>query len=280
MKQVVVFANMSRENVRRSVADFEKWLAGRCVMRVIALNEPERKTDFAGTDAAIVFGGDGSLLRAARRLHGCDVPVVGVNLGRLGFLAELSEEEVRQSLDDVLAGRLKPGARLMLEATIEHEHGKDGPYLALNDAVLRHLLPTHMLTFRLWVNDEEATGYNGDGLIISTPVGSTAYSLSAGGPIVVPGVQCLVATPICPHALANRSLVFTAQCVLRLKLLDPAQSAQLTLDGQETFPITPADSIVVRAAPHLLHLIRTGRRTFFQTLREKMRWGGHPNYGS
>ena len=279
MKRIVVFANQSREIVRKAVAEFQKWLGSRCELRVVALNEPEHAEDFGSTDLVIVFGGDGSLLRAARRLRGHEVPVVGVNLGKLGFLAELSETELREGLDDILSAKHKPVKRLMLQTTIERAHGVQGPYLALNDIVLRHSLPTHMLTFRLAVNGEQATNYNGDGLIISTPVGSTAYSLSAGGPILVPGVECLVATPICPHSLANRSIVLAPTSELRLSLLNPLQQAQLTFDGQETVPVIPADSVVVTRAPHPLCLIETGKRTFFQTLREKMDWEGHPNYG-
>jgi len=280
MKRIVVFASPSRENVRKAVAEFEKWIGSRCDVRVVPLDEPEKKENFAGTDIAIVFGGDGSFLRAARRLHGCEVPVVGVNMGKLGFLAELSEAELRERLDDILSGKLKPVRRLMLQATVESKAGSRGPYLALNDVVLRHALPTHMLTFCLSVNGEQATNYNGDGLIISTPVGSTAYSLSAGGPILVPGVDSLVATPICPHSLANRSIVLAASSELRLGLVNPMQQAQLTFDGQETVAITPADSVVVTSAPHPLCLIETGKRTFFQMLRQKMDWEGHPNYGS
>jgi NAD+ kinase len=279
MKRIVVFANQSRENVRRAVADFEKWLGPRCEVRCIALNEPEKKENFAGSDLVIVFGGDGSLLRAARRLRGHELPVVGVNMGKLGFLAELSETELRERLDDILSGKHNPVKRLMLQATVERAHGAQGPYLALNDVVLRHSLPTHMLTFCLSVNAERATSYNGDGLIVSTPVGSTAYSLSAGGPILVPGVECIVATPVCPHSLANRSIVLASSSELRLSLLNPLQQAQLTFDGQETIAVTPADAVVVTKAPHPFCLIETGKRTFFQTLREKMDWEGHPNYG-
>jgi len=136
-----------------------------------------------------------------------------------------------------------------------------------------------MLTFSLSVDGQEATNYSGDGLIISTPVGSTAYALSAGGPIIVPGVECLVAAPICPHALANRPLVLSSKSELRLKLLPPRQQAQITLDGRETIKVMPDDTVVVKAAPHPVYLIETGKRTFFQTLREKMHWEGHPNYG-
>lgn len=278
MKQIVVFANLSRKHVRRAVADFKKWLGNRAEVRCVALNKRKPKADYEGTDAAIVFGGDGSFLRAARWLGGYEVPIVGVNLGKLGFLAELAEDELHETLDDILAGRLRPVKRLMLQAVVEGKNGASEPLPALNDVVLRHAQPTRMLMFDLSVNGEEATSYSADGLIISTPVGSTAYSLSAGGPILVPGVECLVATPICPHALANRSLVVTSKCEFRLKLLHPKERAQLTIDGQETRKVKPDETVVVRAAANPLYLIETGRRTFFQTLREKMHWEGHPNY--
>ncbi|HUW56164.1 MAG TPA: NAD(+)/NADH kinase [Planctomycetota bacterium] len=280
MKHLVIFSDSSRENVARAVADFTTWLGSRCRVQSVDLRTPGGPVNFENVDAAVVFGGDGSFLTAARRLGGCEIPLVGVNLGKLGFLAELSEDELRESLDDILSGKHQPVKRLMLQARIERPDGTTGgPFLALNDLVLRHVLPTHMLSFRLSVNGEEATDYAGDGLIISTPVGSTAYALSAGGPILTPGVQCLVATPICPHALANRSLVMTSRCELRLELLDPAEQAHITLDGRETASVMPGDVVVVTAAPHPLCLIETGKRTFFQTLREKMNWEGHPNYG-
>ncbi len=279
MKQIIIFADQTKERVARAVADFKKWLGGRCKVQLVDLGGPGEDICYEGTDAAIVFGGDGAFLAAARLLGGCEIPVVGVNLGKLGFLVELAEDELRASLDDILSGKHKPVKRLMLQAAIERESGTDGPFLALNDVVLRHLLPTHMLTFSLLVDGEKATNYSGDGLIISTPVGSTAYALSAGGPILTPGLECLVATPICPHALANRSLVLRANSELRLALLDPRQTAQITLDGREIAKVGPRDTVVVKAAPHPLYLIETGRRNFFQTLREKMHWGGHPNYG-
>jgi len=280
MKQIVIFADQTREKVARAVADFRKWLGGRCKVQSVDLSDPGEDICYEGADAAVVFGGDGSFLTAARLLGGCEIPVVGVNLGKLGFLVELAEDELRESLDDILSGKHKPVKRLMLEASIERERGTDGPFLALNDVVLRHLLPTRMLTFSLSVDGEKATNYSGDGLIVSTPVGSTAYALSAGGPILTPGLECLVATPICPHALANRSLVLRANSELRLNLLDPHQTAQITLDGRETAKVGPEDTVVVKAAPHPLFLIETGRRSFFQTLREKMHWEGHPNYGA
>jgi NAD+ kinase len=279
MSKIFIFANRKRSEVDRAVSDFEKWLAGRGEVVHVPLLAEKPECRFGDADVAVVFGGDGSMLRAARWLGGCQVPVVGVNMGHLGFLVELDEEELRQRIDEVLSGKLKPVKRLMLQATVERRDGPDGPHLALNDVVVRNSLSTRMLTFGLSVNAEEATSYNGDGLVISTPVGSTAYSLSAGGPIVVPGVECLVITPICPHSLANRSLVLTAKCELRLNLLLPQQNAQLTLDGQETMEVTHGEAVVVKAAPQRLNLIETGRRTFFQTLREKMHWEGHPDYG-
>ena len=267
MNRIVIFADQTRERVARAVSDFRKWLGDRCDVVSVALDEPPGEVDFDHVDLAVVFGGDGSFLAAARRLGGAKVPVVGVNMGKLGFLAELSKDELCERFDDICCGKLKPVERLMLEARIEHRDKTDGPYLALNDVVFRHFLPTRMLSFSLSVNGEKAIDYSGDGLIVSTPVGSTAYALSAGGPILVPGVQGLIATPICSHALANRPLVLTSKCELKLNLTESKQEAQLTIDGHDTFKIAPDDTVTVRAAPHPLFLIETGKRTFFQTLR-------------
>lgn len=279
-KRVVLFANFSRPEVKKAVDDFRAWLSDRCETTLVAIEKPAEDEHFERASLAIVFGGDGSLLRAARRLGGAQVPVVGVNMGRLGFLAELSADELRAGFDALLAGKMKPTPRLMLSVRIDRK-GKDGkPRLAANDVVLRHAQATRMITFELAVNAERAIRYTGDGLIISTPTGSTAYSLSAGGPVVAPGVACILATPICPHALANRSVVLNEDAELRLGLLDPKQRALLALDGQESSEITSDETVVVTRAPHALLLIDTGARSFFQTLREKLNWEGQPNYGA
>ena len=158
----------------QAVDDFSDWLGTRSRARVVDLSQKPEDTDYADTDLAVVFGGDGAFLAAARRLGGLPVPVVGVNMGRLGFLAELSEDELREHFDDICCGRLKPVERIMLQASIERKGETDGPHIALNDIVLRHYLSARMLNFRLSVNGEEATSYAGDGIIIATPVGSTA----------------------------------------------------------------------------------------------------------
>ena len=172
MSRIIVFANMTRPRVKRAVEDFETWLGGRAEVSVFGLNSDEPVGRYAEADVAIVFGGDGSLLRVARKLGGCELPVVGVNIGKLGFLAELSESELREGLDDILGGKVRPVKRLMLQAHVERD-GRAGPsYLALNDVVLGGSAQMRMLSFRLWVNGEVATDYNGDGLIVSTRRGS------------------------------------------------------------------------------------------------------------
>ena len=279
-KRIVLFANPSRPEVQQAVDDFRAWLGSRCDVTFVDLSKPEDGVDFGRAGLAIVFGGDGSLLRAARRLGGAQVPVVGVNMGRLGFLAELSSDELRAGFDELLAGKMKPTPRMMLSARIDRKAKDGNPRLAANDVVLRHAQATRMITFELAVNDEPAIRYTGDGLILSTPTGSTAYSLSAGGPVVAPGVACILATPICPHALANRSIVLSENAELRLRLLNPKQRALLTLDGQESSEITSDETVVVTRAPNPLLLVDAGTRSFFQTLREKLNWEGQPNYGA
>ncbi len=227
-------------------------------------------------DLMIVLGGDGTLLSIAHLAAQRDIPVLGVNLGRLGFLTEVPTDEIYITLDAFLGGRKEiVSPRLLLEAQCRGRN-----FYCLNDVVINKGAVARMIQIGIWIDDKEIAALKGDGLIVSTPTGSTAYSLSAGGPILAPGVECIVATPVCPHALANRSMVFSAKSELRLNLLDPRQRGLLTLDGQESMEVTPDDTVVVRRAPHPLWLIDTGKRTFFQTLREKMHWEGLPNYGS
>jgi NAD+ kinase len=221
---------------------------------------------------AIVFGGDGSVLAAARLLGGRPIPLVGVNLGKMGFLAELDEDELNAQLTDILSGRGRVVERLMLQAQLRTGNELGEPHLALNDVVLTGQSRQRMLTVTLVVNGERTITYDGDGIIVSTPLGSTAYSLSAGGPIVTPELDVLIVTPICPHSLANRSLVVSADSVLELVPVRPDCSTAVTLDGQRLVDLCAGAHVVIKASPHRLRLVETGTRTFFTTLREKMNW--------
>ena len=275
METIVLFVNPRKSEAVRAVAGFKRTVSGS--YRLVEVDPQEdRRLPTDEARLAIVFGGDGSVLAAARLLGGRSIPLVGVNVGKMGFLAELTEEELTAQLDEILSGRGRVVERLMLQAQLRSGEELGEARLALNDVVLSSQARVRMMTVALLVNGERAITYDGDGIIVSTPLGSTAYSLSAGGPIVTPGLDVLIVTPICPHSLANRSLVVSADSELELVPLQPDRAPAVTLDGQELMEIGAGEHVVIQAAPHRLSLVETGSRTFFTTLREKMNWQGPP----
>lgn len=225
-------------------------------------------------DLLVTLGGDGTLLRGARMVAPHGIPVLGINLGRLGFLTSISPEEMEDGLRALLDARIELDQRMVLQVeartALGHKHGE---FLALNDVVLHRGGVARMVRMRMHANGEEIATYSADGIILSTPTGSTAYSLSAGGPIVAPAVDCIIATPICPHTLAVRPLVLPAAETVTVEVLSPQEELILTIDGQQAARLTPGDRLVVCRAEAPLRLVRFPGQTFFSTLRRKMAWG-------
>lgn len=230
--------------------------------------------DASDIDLLVTLGGDGTLLRGARLVAPHHKPVLGVNLGHLGFLTSIAPEELRSSLSRVIAGDFHLDVRFTLEAHVAGKHGRTGPsYVALNDAVLHKGGFARVIRIRMWMGDEEVATYSADGVILSTPTGSTAYSLSAGGAIVVPTVECILATPICPHTLAVRPLLVPASTVVTVEVLSPSEELILTIDGQEGEGLQPGDRLVVRRGDATVPLVRFEGGSFLSTLRQKLNWG-------
>lgn len=225
-------------------------------------------------DLLLTLGGDGTLLRGARLVAQDAVPVLGINLGHLGFLTSAAPEETEAALDRVLRGEVWLDVRSVLLVTAEGEDGTGrGTYLALNDAVLHKAGGARVIRLLVSARGEEVGTYSADGIIVSTPTGSTAYSLSAGGPIVSPSVDCMIATPICPHTLGVRPLVLPGDETITLEVLSPTEELVLTIDGQESARLAPGARVVVRRAPDPVWLVRFPGQTFFSTVRRKLRWG-------
>lgn len=224
-------------------------------------------------DLLIVVGGDGTLLSVARSLGRAQTPLVGVNLGRLGFLTEYSLPDLQKHLDAILAGDVPVERRMMLRLVVERPGSGRRHYRVLNDAVINKSALARILDIELRVDGERIAVYRADGLILSSPTGSTAYCLSAGGPIVHPGMQAIVAIPICPHTLTNRPLVVPGNLVLEARIRNAAENAFLTLDGQVGFPLTRDDRIEVRRAARGVRLVTVPGRSYFQVLQRKLRWG-------
>jgi NAD+ kinase len=227
----------------------------------------------AGTQLVIVLGGDGTLLSAARAIGGAEIPLFAVNLGSLGFLTAIAVEEVFPELERALRGEHRIGLRRMLECSIMRGSKHVATYDALNDVVLTKAAIARVIDLDAYVDDRFVCGYKADGLIISTPTGSTAYSLSAGGPIIYPSVAALAITPICPHMLTNRPVIVSDTSEIRIVARGDDDSIYLTVDGQVGQPLKQQDRVICRSSSKSIHLIRPPKATFFDVLRAKLKWG-------
>jgi NAD+ kinase len=226
-------------------------------------------------DLLITLGGDGTLLRGARLVASAGVPVLGVNLGHLGFLTSVSQPECSNYLTTLFAGEYWIDERFTLEVVVADENGVETtPFVALNDVVLHKGGFARVVRLAVHVDpgQQEVATYTADGIIISTPTGSTAYSLSAGGPIVAPSVECILATPICPHTLVVRPLVLPADAQVSVSALTPVEGLIITVDGQEGAELRPGDRLLVRRGAARVRLVRFAGQSFFGTLRRKLHW--------
>ncbi len=229
----------------------------------------------ARVDLIIVFGGDGTILSVARSAHPFNVPILGVNLGTLGFLAEVTQANLYEVLDNVLNGRFECETRMLLNACLRRDNKKVGDYHVLNDVVINKGALARIVNLQVQVNGQYMTSYRADGLIISTPTGSTAYSLSAGGPIIHPSMDALVLSPICPFTLTNRSIVIPDQSVIQVELATDNENVRVTFDGQEGCDMIQGDLLEVKKAQNSIQLIQIPGKNYYQTLRNKLHWGSN-----
>lgn len=225
------------------------------------------------TDLIIVLGGDGTLLSASRHLKGKEVPILGVNLGGLGFLTEISAEELPSILGKVIKGDFDVSKRSMLLVTVKR--GKDHvfEFSILNDAVITKDALARIIDIETFVNDEYLTTYKGDGLIFSTPTGSTGYSLAAGGPLLYPSLTNIIVTPICPHMLTNRPIILPEGVTAKAVLSSREEKVLLTIDGQIGFPLEYGDEVIVKRSPYTAGLVKSFSKGYFEILRTKLKWG-------
>jgi NAD+ kinase len=237
--------------------------------------------DRAALDLLVALGGDGTLLRAGRIAAGRDVPVVGINLGRLGFLTASPDSEMESRLQTILDGHYAIDHRTVLEAVVVHDGDEDSPArLAWNDFVIHKTGVARVTVLDVLVEYggewQEFGSFSGDGLIVATPTGSTAYSLSAGGPIIVPAVDCMVLTPICPHTLAARPLVVPASQQVAIRALEQTDALVLTVDGQEAERISAGDQVRMRISDATVPLVRFHDQNFYSTIQHKLNWAARP----
>ncbi len=224
-------------------------------------------------DLVLVLGGDGTFLHAARVVRG-RYPMLGINLGGLGFLTEIPPDRVDDILPMIVDGKLKCESRMTFDVFLERSEGnREGGFYVLNDAVVTKGTLARIILLKVEVDGELLTNYRADGLIVSTPTGSTAYSLSAGGPIIHPSLDSITITPICPHMLTNRPIVLPPHVTVSVTLLSPDEEVFLTLDGQTGFPLYAGDRVLVRRSDSPTKVLRSPFDSYFNILRTKLGWG-------
>jgi NAD+ kinase len=283
VKRLGIVAKTDREEARTVVSQLLSWCAARDIQPVLEKETaglcPEATVPTVGraelpahSDLLLVLGGDGTLLSIARLVGDLGVPILGVNLGGLGFLTALTVDELFPALEACLRGELVVEDRMLLEARVFRRGERLGVYSALNDVVITKSAMSRIIRLEVAVDGVFATGYRADGLIVSTPTGSTAYCLSAGGPIVYPTMDAVVLTPICSHTLTNRPIVLPATQRIAVTLLTD-QDVMLTLDGQVGFALKADDTVEVCQATARTRLLRFPQKHFFSVLRTKLKWG-------
>ena len=231
-------------------------------------------TQVEGADLAIAIGGDGTMLFAGSLVRDHDIPLFGINRGRLGFLADVTPDAMLASVDNVLQGQYTTEERLLLEAQLERAGGEVITGIAFNDVVLQRWETGRMVDFETSVGDQFVNTHSGDGLIVASPTGSTAYALSCGGPIVEPQLDAMVMVPICPHTLTDRPLVIAANQHVTIRLLEREETgAGVAIDGHSIGPIEPADTLRITAAGQRIKLVHPPGYDFYEILRSKLLWG-------
>ena len=278
-----VISRPRRANLSAVLPPLLRWLEARGLQVIYdeetasALpNPPNAQTrDHLGehADILLVLGGDGTLLAAARVAAPRCIPILPINLGSLGFLTSFTVDELYPALEETLSGRSSMSERVMLQVELLRANAVQDRQHVLNDVVVNKSALARMIELELSIDGEFVCRYRADGLIVSSPTGSTAYSLSAGGPIVHPSVEAFVITPICPHTLTDRPVVVRDSSRIDVKLSGSAESAFLTLDGQKGIPMEDNDCIRIIRSPHCLKLIQPPKKPYFEILRNKLKWG-------
>ncbi len=270
IRQAGIVIKKGHQEAGRCAERLAQWLSNHGVKTILDQIYPD-------LDILIILGGDGTLLHVAETAARYGIPVIGINLGNLGFLTELTEDESETALEELLDSTVTMEPRFMLKARLVRQDGQDGYRYALNEVVITKNAADRLLHLYTEANGDHITTYKADGLIISTPTGSTAYNLSAGGPLVHPGLQTILVTPICPFMLSSRPIILPPDKVITSRFLsaDPDFTARVIIDGQEVWEMKTDDVLEVQAAEHTLQLISSSQRDYFTILRNKLKWGSN-----
>lgn len=282
MQRIGIFAKRHHEDAIKLAGDVAAWLNERKVE--VFLDEPlavdmgavkgyPGRSIPALVDLIIVLGGDGTLLSVARLAGELRTPILGVNLGSLGFLTEITRDELFPVLEQIVQGEFSVSERMRLDVFVRRNGEQVGRYRVLNDIVINKGALARIIDMEACVDDDYLTTFKADGLIIATPTGTTAYNLAAGGPIIYPGLHCLVISPICPHTLTNRPIIVSDEALIKITVKFKDEDVVLTADGQEGMPLQGGDVVEIRKSRHSTLLVKSPSKDYFEVLRTKLRWG-------
>jgi NAD+ kinase len=282
MKRVGIFAKRHHQDAVKLAVDVLNWFSERNVE--VFVDQP-LAADMTGVkgypgrsipalvDLIVVLGGDGTMLSVARLAGELRTPILGVNLGSLGFLTEITRDELFPVLEQVVQGEFNVSERMRLDAFIRRGNELVGRYRVLNDIVINKGALARIIDMEAWVDDAYLTTFKADGLIIATPTGTTAYNLAAGGPIIYPGLHCLVISPICPHTLTNRPIIVSDEALIRIEVKFQDEDVVFTADGQEGMHLLGGDVVELRKSRFSTLLVKSPSKDYFEVLRTKLRWG-------
>ena len=288
IKRIGLVLKPHQTDALRTLCELAAWIAGRDITLVggpeiereqikhqtgCTVQEVSRDQLAHDVDLILVLGGDGTMIATARLMGDREVPVLGVNFGGLGYLAEFRIEELYNALESILSGNYRLDKRVMLDVELLRGDQPVTKNRVLNDVVINKSALARIIEIETHLNTQFVNSFRADGLIVSTPTGSTAYNLSAGGPVIYPSMNAVVITPICPFTLSNRPLVVPDDAVIELCLKTQQEEVALTLDGQVGFPLNVEDRVVIRKSSTTFNLVQPMNRNYFDVLRDKLRWG-------
>ncbi|ABC77186.1 ATP-NAD kinase [Syntrophus aciditrophicus SB] len=285
IKKIGIIANIRKEKALGCAAELKAWLLDQGMEVFLdeeiagVLGEPggmNRRSLAAQADLLIVLGGDGTMLRAARSVREFDIPIVGINLGAFGYLTDINLNEMYPSLERILCGNYATEKRMMLDMEVMRGGRILCEHTVLNDVVINRGNLSRIIDMETAVDDHYLTTFRADGLIISTPTGSTAYSLSAGGPIVFPSQDAIIINPICPHTLTNRPVILPCTMTVSVKIWSEDEGVNVDLDGQESVALKSGDILIIRRSRYMTTLVSSQNRDYLEILRSKLGWGRLP----
>lgn len=285
IKKIGIIANIEKEKSAECTLQLRDWALKRGIEvfleegiagKIGEVSGLDRRQLASRVDLLIVMGGDGTILRTVRFVSEYNIPIVGINLGEFGYLTEVNLNEMFSALELICRGDYQTEKRMMLDITISLGEETVRQQSILNDVVITRGNLSRILDLETTVNERYLTTFRADGIIISTPTGSTAYSLSAGGPIVFPEQESFIINPICPHTLTNRPIIIPDNVVIKVILWTKEQGATLTLDGQVSYTMKSGDSVIIKKSKYVTNLVSSPHRDYMEILRTKLKWGGSP----